>query len=479
MNLASFFDDVVQRHAGRTAFIFEGERMGYDTLASEVERVRRALGRLGVRKGSHVALLMANRPEWAISAFAIARAGAVIVPVSTFATPDERAYILEHSDAELLIMQRGLRKRDYVSELKHAAIACFRFDELPAGEPCERPAIEDGDDAFIIYTSGTTEKPKAVLHAHRAPVIQSMHFADYLRLTPDDRMWTSQPFFWAAGIAVSLGAMLHAGGTLILQQAFDAGEALDLIETHRATAIRSWPHQEKAMADHPSAAGRDLSSVTKLNFASPLRPLVGLARDEWGTQGGYGLTEMFTIVSDLPADAPAALRDATSGKILPHTEVRIVDGEICVKGRTFMKGYYKAHTALDEQGFFHTGDAGYIDDDGYLRWSGRMSQMIKTGGANVSPLEIERALVDFPGMKASAAIGLPHPELGQMVVLCAVRSGDADIDGDAVIAHLKGRLAAYKIPRRVLVLSESEVTFTDNEKLRVEPLKRTALERLK
>src|SRR5262249_29182557 len=141
------------------------------------------------------------------------------------------------------------------------------WDELLQLDGQLGSAVTPDDDALIIYTSGTSAQPKAIIHGHRAPVLRSLHFAEYLDLVPQDRMWTAQPFFWAAGMAVSLGATLAAGASLVLQESFDAEGALELIERERATVIRSWPHQEKAMAEHQSARGRDLSSVKKLNFS--------------------------------------------------------------------------------------------------------------------------------------------------------------------------------------------------------------------
>lgn len=529
--LPRFLDDVAARHGAGTALRFEGADTSYDELRAAIRRTARALVAAGVVKGARVGVLIANRPEWVVATWAASLTGAVVVPVNTFATPKERDYILRHGDVSVLLMQAGLLKRDFLAELaaRHPEIrrhepGCLRCSRLPqlrrivcTGADARTGAVESwsqlaaragevddalldeisleispADDALLIYTSGTTARPKGILHMHRAPVIQSWRFAELMDLTPADRVLTAQPLFWSAGIAMSLGATLAAGACLVMQETFDAGAALDLVERERPTALHAWPHQEKSMAEHADAPRRDLSSLRRIEFSSPLAPLAGLDKDEWGTYGSYGLSETFTLASALPAGAPAELRAGTSGEPLAATSIRIVDpssgepaepgaaGEIAVKGATFMRGYYKVEPELylDDDGYFRTRDGGSIDADGRLHWSGRLSNLIKTGGANVSPLEIEEAAAAYPGIKASAAVGVAHPTLGEAIVLCAVTVDDAEVDTEALAAYLRERLAAYKQPRVILRFDGAAVAFTANQKLQVEPLKTAAAARL-
>jgi fatty-acyl-CoA synthase len=476
------FASMAARHRDRVAI---RPSTTYGELALRVERVAQNLVDAGVRKGTRVALMITNRPEWIIAAFAISRAGGVLVPVSTLASASERDFVLDDSGAEMLIAQERVKNRALLEALPALARVFVLGDDswkkLESRTAQTRlPDVSSTDEAMIIYTSGTTARPKGVVHAHRAPVTQSHHFASYLRLVPDDRLFTLQPFFWTAGIAVSLGGALVSGASLILQEVFDAEEALSLIERERATAIRAWPHQEKAMADHASARSRDLASITKLNFSSPLARIVGLEADRWGTQGGFGLTETFTVVADLPADAPAELRMSTNGLPLPGATVRIIDGEIAVKASTMMLRYQGVdpRETFDAEGFFRTGDGGFIDGDGYLHWTGRTSSMIKTGGANVSPLEIERLLSDHPGIKDARAIGVPHPTLGEVVILCVVPGAGA-LDLDSLRAQLKSALAVYKVPKEILVFEAADVAWTGSQKIQLAPLREAALRRLK
>ena len=247
------------------------------------------------------------------------------------------------------------------------------------------------------------------------------------------------------------------------------------------------------MAEHPDADTRDLGSVRHVEFGNPLAKKIPLETDIWGMYGSYGLSETFTLATALPASAEPALRHGTNGPPLPGNQVRIVDpetgallptgekGEICLRGPTFMAGYHKVEPEnyLDADGYFHTQDGGFLDADGYLHWKGRLSNLIKTGGANVSPLEIEAALVDAPGLKAAHAIGVPHPTLGEVVVLCAIPVDPAKPpDPEHLRSLLRERLASYKVPREVLSFRDDEVSYTGSQKVQLEPLLERALAKL-
>ena len=246
------------------------------------------------------------------------------------------------------------------------------------------------------------------------------------------------------------------------------------------------------MAEHPSAADRDFSALHRIEFDSPLAPLAGLEEDVWGIHASYGLTETFTLSAALPTWASAQDRTGNSGRPLPGMQIRIVDpesgtvrpagqsGEIAVRGVTLMQGYWKVPTenVLDEDGFFHTGDGGRLDEAGLLHWTGRLSGLIKTGGANVSPLEIEKAAAELPGVEAAIASGIAHPTLGQAIVLCLVPTKGHEIDEQRVRDRLRERLAAYKVPRQILVLSKEETPTTGSQKIRTDAVAAIALARL-
>jgi fatty-acyl-CoA synthase len=526
----AFLEDVVARHGDRTVIRFAGRDISARALQADARRLAKALAASGVSKGMRVAVHMANRPEFAVSSFAIAMIGAVMVPVNTFATPTEREYILRHGDAALLLFQNTLLKHDFLAELLQL------FPELEADDsgpllntrvPQLRQAVALGldeahgkvqawqhflargdaipdalldamieevvpsDESLIIYTSGTTARPKGVLHMQRAAVIQSWRFADDLRLSSADRIWTTYPFFWSAGLCMALGASMAAGATLVLQETFEPGAALRCLVDERANATQCWPHQAKAMAEHPLYKTLDLSHIDK--EVCRMQPDIDPADDHWGTQGSFGMTETFTLTSNLPTDAPVALRNATAGKPLPGMRIRILDthsgatlapgeeGEIAVKGLTMMRGYYKVEpeATFDSDGYYHSQDGGHIDAAGYLHWKGRLSNIIKTGGANVSPLEIEEALLSYPNMRIGIPFGAPHSSLGEVIVLCAVAMQGHALDEQEILVFLKSKLAAYKLPRKILLFTESDLSFTGTQKIQTGKLIALALARLR
>jgi fatty-acyl-CoA synthase len=533
LTMGAFLEDCARRHGERTALRFQGRSVSFAELDRSASEVARGLVGAGVVKGARVGVMMANRPEWVAAVYGAARIGAVVVPVNTFATPQERDYILRHGDVSLLILQRRLLRREFLADLlqdhpqlRDGEPARLRIRALPAlrrvfclgleqGERCGAveswpellglgadvtdelvaelaSEVKPSDEAILIYTSGTTAHPKGVLHLQRAPAIQGYRFAELMALGPEDRTVTAQPFFWTAGMAHSLGSHLAAGATLVIEETFDPERALALAESERATMVIAWPHQEKAMAEHPGARTRDLSSLRKLEFHSPLARLVGLERDEWGIYGSFGMSETFTSITSHPCWATPQQR-RNNGPPLPGMSVRIVDpetgrplpagerGEIAVRGVTFMRGYYKVdpEAYLDDDGYLHTRDGGYLDRDGNLHWSGRLSGMIKTGGANVSPLEVEAALDGCPGVSIGFAVGIPHPTLGEVVTVAAIPRPGERIDEQAVREHLKSRLASYKIPRRVLAFEREQLAYTSTQKIQLEALRKAVLERLR
>jgi acyl-CoA synthetase (AMP-forming)/AMP-acid ligase II len=528
LTLGHFLSDVAGAYGPREAIVFEDQRLSYEALRAESLALARGLVGAGVVKGARVALLMPNRPEWITAAFAVGMLGGVVVPLSTFATPPERDHVLRHSDASLLLVQPRLLSRDHLGELVSAhpelaaappgRIRCPTLPQLrsvfalearegipdldalrargadvePAlvGALCDE--VDPADDAFLIYTSGSTGHPKGVIHRHRAAVTQFWRFAELFRLERDERVFSAQPFFWTAGIAMTLGCTLASGGTLLLQQVFEPGGALDLIESERATVAFAWAHQSHAIAEHPTAKHRDLRSLRKASANTPLGKLAGVDGDAWGPGASFGLTETFTLSTSLPADADAELRRSTHGPPLPGMQIRIVDpntgavqpvgtpGEIEVRGITLMRGYNKVDpdVLFGADGFFATNDGGWLDEEGHLHWTGRLGDLIKTGGANVSPQEIERVLDRWPALHTARAVGVPHPTLGEIVVVCAVRAPGATPDEGEVRAFMKQHLSAYKLPKRTFFFEEGELELTANEKIRLEPLRQAALARL-
>ena len=518
--LGSFLRDAAARHGPREATVFYdgNDRISwsYADLEEHDSDVARALLAGGLTKGERVALLRGNRPDWVAAAFGVAYAGGVLVPINTYLEARELEYVLNHSDTSTLITQTQLAGHRYLETMTDLTIPSLKrviaLDTAGDGiEPWDgfietgrstnqrdlqtREAdISPDDDAVIIYTSGTTAVPKGVLSAHRPPCLQSRRFVTHLGLDQDIRSWSAFPFFWTAGFAMVMGATLAAGGCLVLQEIFEPRAAVRLLEKERVTTPHAWPHQLAELEASPEWPRADLSAMRHIESFSPFgrHPSVHVVENAWSPRAAFGLTETFTIITSVPADAPPEIRDRATGRILPGNEIRILhaetgaplpaneEGEIAVRGATLMKQYVKVPPAetFDADGFFHTGDAGFVDDDGFLHWTGRTSDMIKTGGANVSPVEIEMELLHHPHLKAAGAVGVPHETLGQMVVVVAVAAEGARIDEDNVRDFLRGRIASYKIPRRVIFIDERELSLTGNQKIKPEDLRALAGKKL-
>ena len=519
LTLGGFLRACAAAHGPREAIVAykDNGRLSwtYDDVEQAALRVAAGLIAAGLDPGQRVGLLMGNRPAWVASAFGIALADGVLVPINTYLEQSELAYVLAHSEVSFLLMQASLAGHDYVATISALVgdatlpalrrVVCVGLDD-PRGsiEPwaafihegsseaveARAAAVTPEDDGIIIYTSGTTAKPKGVLHAHAVPCLQSFRLVRHLGLDAEARSWSAFPLFWTAGFAMVMGATLAAGGCLVLQERFEPGEALQLLARERVTTPHAWPHQLGELEEHPDWASVDLSAMRHVESFAPFgrHPTVKVAPNAWSPRAAFGLTETFTIVTSTPADAPPEIRDRAQGSILGGNAIRIVDpatgealperaeGEIAIAGIALMKGYLKVtrDQCFDADGFFHTGDAGWMDGDGFLHWSGRTSDMIKTSGANVSPIEIETELLHHPGLRAAGAVGVPHATLGQMVVVVAVPHAGSGVDEENVRAFLRGRIASYKIPRHVIFVREEDLSLTGNQKIRPEDLRALA-----
>jgi fatty-acyl-CoA synthase len=529
LTFGGFIAECARRYGDREALVFGERRITFRQLEKLVRQFARGLLASGVSKGTSVAIMLANRPEFVIAAFGAGSIGAVVVPISTFAPGDERDYILRHSDASLLVTQASLFKHRFVDELleSHPELATGRPGQLRSVgfpflrrivslDPAPHETVEEWGDlmargheapeellgaamaevhprdaGIIIYTSGTSSNPKGVLHSNGTPVIQSWRWAKALGLTPDDKLLSRFPYFWSAGFTMTLGGPLAAGASVITIENFDAGVALEIMERERVTALQAMTETYTEIVEHPDFRTRDLSALTLAVGAEPL--VAALPDRPWRSQSnGYGLTETFTLCTWAEPEETGGEFRIVHGRALPGIDLRIVDretgellpagelGEIAVKGITFMLGYYKADTEeyLDSNGYFRTGDSGYLDDAGLLHWGGRLTGMIKTRGANVSPEEIQSKLSLWGRLKVAVVVPIPHPLLGEAVVLCAARYDDDPVTAEETVAHLRTVLASYKVPERVVFVEEHELAYTASEKVKLADAQRIAARRI-
>jgi fatty-acyl-CoA synthase len=498
----------VARYGPRPAMVFDQRRWSYDELVSEVEQCARALVVCGVTKGSRVGLLLGARPEFVIAAYATALVGGISVFISTFSNGADLEWILHHSDTSLLIAHEEVRGR--MVRLPRPGGTALPFlervvplgewsDFLATGDDCDAAVVAarceevfPTDDAVLLYTSGSTSLPKAVLHMHRSPVMQGFHMADCMAIGSEDRTFTSFPLFWTAGWLTGVAAPFAVGACTVLQEVFDPLEAGALIERERITSVRQMIHDELRLVAAETEHPHDLSSVDVGIVTEPLRARTSMT-GEPAEICAWGMTETFAIATTLPFDAPLELRRTTMGRPVSGNRIRIRDqvngrtlgpgqvGEITVAGLSLMRGYYKSTDPLpiDEEGYLRTGDAGQLREDGYLVFAGRLDRLIKTAGVNVSPVEIEEHLRSWGGVGTCAVIGVPHPSLGTAVVLCAARRGDeVDVNEAEIKTALRELLPSYKVPHAVLFFDEDEFVLTSSSKVDIRALRPVAIRRL-
>lgn len=535
LTLAGFLGEVTQAYAEREALVWRTAdgvtRWSYAQLAEHAIEVARALRACGVGKDSRVGVLMTNRPEWLAAVFGTALAGGVAVTLSTFSTAPELDYLLRASCVSMLLAERSVLAKDFAAMLAELepAIATAQSGVLESanypflrriavlGEPapgmeswCDflahghheprrlveatAAAVAESDPAVLFFSSGSTSKPKGILSSHRGVSIQLWRFRRMYGFSPADyvRGWTANGFFWSGNFAMVLGSTLASGGSLILQSTFDAAEALDLMAAERVNFPFAWPHQWTQLESAPNWGRVDLSSIRFADVKTPIAHHRTVSAN-WSEPGhAYGNTETFTITTAYPANTPPEVHADSSGVVLPGATVKIADpltgnivargepGEICVKGPTLMLGYLGIPLAetLDDQGFFPTGDGGYLDDAGRLYWQGRLTDIIKTGGANVSPREVDEVLTEHSGVKVAATVGVPHPTLGEVVVACIVLHDGIALDAEELRAFARKRLASYKVPRHVLFVGDDDVALTGNAKIKSGELRDLAATRL-
>ncbi|WP_231562438.1 class I adenylate-forming enzyme family protein [Sphingomonas sp. 35-24ZXX] len=492
----------------------------YLELHRAAREVARALAAAGVGKASRVGILMANRAEYITSLFGIAMAGGVAVALNTFSTPAELQHQVQISGIGWLLFDGRLLKQDFARTLAEIDLgpdltglveldsvtdtepASGRFsawaDFLAAGAAVDPETIDararmvDASDAAgVFFSSGTTAQPKAIVHCHRAFTVQWWRWPRVFAMREPVRSWTGNGFFWSGNVSMTIGTALSTGGAMILQPAFDADQALAAIEEERVTFLGGRPHQWARVQSAPRWADADLSSlkyVTKGDLVTD-HPSV---QTDWHTPNAFGTSETMTICTAFDAETSAEEYGGSVGGPLPGNALKIVDpvnravlpvgqrGEMCIKGPTLMSGYLgkTPEQCFDDEGYYCTGDGGYVDAQGRFFWEGRLTAIIKSGGANVSPDEVDAEIARFPGVKRCQTVGVPDDLLGEVVVACIVPLPGATISTMALLAKLKERLASFKLPRHLLVLSDEEFALTANEKPVIAEIRRVAAAKL-
>lgn len=520
--LAARLDDLAAEHGDRPALIARDEIVSFASLAEAVRQVSAALAAAGVEAGAHVGLLMPNRPQWLVNAFAVWRRGAILVPINTLYRAAELRHALHLAEVSTLLTIDRFLSNNYVALLEEicpdiraaaapldcAALPALRqilcssgegnrvagvppWDRAPAtGSALEMP-IADRDaktrasqDAAIFFTSGSTAAAKGVVHTHATMLAAARNVGERLGLDHHDRTYGYLPLFFNGGLVGVALATLNRGGAVLLQDVFDAGEALDMMQRNHCTTFFGWPHQVEALLQHPSfdRARLNLRKGPGANakWASSL-----LASDH-SCVGTWGMSETGPMAACTDHRDPLEHRASSHGRAMPGLEIRIVDdrnrpvapevtGEIAVRGTSLMRTYYgrPASECFDAEGYFHTGDLGHIDEHGQLHFAGRIRDIIKTAGVNVAAAEVEQILLAHRAVSVAHVVPVPHPTRGENVAAFVVCQGSETAESE-ILAHCRKHLASYKVPRHVFFLKKEDLPVLGSGKLDAAALRKRA-----
>jgi len=513
--IGALIDGAARVFGAKEALYFEGHRWTFAQLKEDVDRIARGLMSLGVQPGEKVALWMPNRPEWIHALFAVAKIGAVLVPVNTRFRTADLDYVVRQSDTATLITVDRSGPVDYLGmvrelcpevasgdpndlrpekfpELKRVIVVgdahlpgvtgwadvMSAAEQVPKSELASRQRSVDPDEpALIMYTSGTTGFPKGVVHCHNIQRNVSDQ-ANRMGMTSRDVILMYLPLFHAFGLYEGPLMSTLTGARTVLTTLFDPAEALKLVEQERVTVLHGFDTHFNGLISHPDCEQTDRSSLRTGVLAVGMASSEAVARRVQGTLcptiTAWGMTEVGVAASMSFLDSSEDDRCAGSGFPLPGYEFKVIDpesgaglspgtsGELCVRSYMMMLGYYKkpeeTALAVDPEGWLHTGDVATIRDDGFVRFTGRYKELLKVGGENVDPVEVEAFLLNHPSVGDAQVIGVPDERLSEVACACVILKDGQDADPDALIEFCRGKLASFKLPRYVLFMPEYPMT---------------------
>ena len=498
MNTTDFLSIATSICPDRDAIIFEGKRYTFSQLNERVDRLANALLKLGMGKGDRLAMLQVNCNQFVEAYFAAAKLGAIYVPLNFRAKGSELAYMLNTAEASTLLV--GERYVDLVNSLSSDLTSVRHFisiesrhdgmlyyEDVIASSAADEivTEIDDDDTTILMYTAGTTGLPKGVMLPHNS-------FAVYVleNVTPADpeleeKNILTVPLYHVAGIQAMMAA-IYGGRTLVMERQFDAKEWLELAESEKANRAMMVPTMLKQLMDHPEFGEHDLSSLKVITYGAAPMPLEVIKRALAVFPGvsfinAFGQTETAStittlgpedhIISGTEEEREKKLRRLSSiGRPMSDVEMKIFDeegnelpvgevGEIVARGPRVMAGYWKdqekTEKTIDKEGWVHTGDMGYMDEDGYFFLAGRATDMIIRGGENISPEEVEGVILSHPKIEDVAVIGIPDEDWGEVPkAFCVVKEGCKDCTPEEIMEYCRSNLASYKRPRMVEFIDE-------------------------
>lgn len=517
--IGRLLEQTAEAHPDREAVVYPdlNIRYTYAQFDNLCRQTAKGLMRMGIGKGDHVAIWASNIPEWLAVQFATAKIGAVLVTVNTNYQAHELDYLLKQSDAAALIIMDSYRGTSYpdivsslIPELQEAKPGQLKSERYPFlktliyignkrlpgmyhwddteilaktvtdAELEERMNSLDKDDVINMqYTSGTTGFPKGVMLTHFNVINNAANIAECMVLTSQDRMCIPVPFFHCFGCVLGVLACVSVGAAMIPVQEFDPVTVLKTVEKEKCTALHGVPTMFIAELHHPDFDAYDLSTLrTGIMAGSPCPSEVMKAVIErMGMKDitiAYGQTEASPVITQTRANDSFIRRVETTGRALPHTEVKIVEpgtcqevqrgmqGELCTRGYHVMKGYYKdkeaTRKAINHDEWLFTGDLAVMDEDGYCRITGRLKDMLIRGGENIYPREIEEFLYRHPAVLDVQVVGVPDAKFGEEAAAWIKLKDGKSVSPDELKAYCKGKIARHKIPRYVIFTDDYPMT---------------------
>jgi fatty-acyl-CoA synthase len=495
-----------------------GRRWTYTELYDWVRSVAKGLLASGVTQGDRVAIWAPNQAEWVVTQYATALIGAILVTVNPAYRTSELAYVLRQSGTRTLVSATEVKTGDFRAMVNEvlpdldnlrdviyigdsswddmvaggASIADDQLDEVSAG-------LRFDDPINIQYTSGTTGFPKGATLSHHNILNNGFFVAELLGYTEADRVCLPVPFYHCFGMVMgNLGCTTHGSTIVIPAPLFDPGATLAAVAAEKVTSLYGVPTMFIAELGHPSFADTDFSSLRTGVMAGSPCPVEVMKRVMNEMHMGevgicYGMTETSPVSVQTRADDDVERRTSTVGRVMPHLEIKIVDpatglvtpigepGELCTRGYSVMLGYWeepdKTAEAIDAARWMHSGDLAVMAEDGYVKISGRIKDLVIRGGENISPREIEEFLYGHPDIEDVQVIGVPDERFGEeLMAWIRVRSGRPPLDADAIREFCEGRIAHHKIPRYVRIADEFPMTVTG--KVRKVEMRRISTEEL-
>ena len=500
--IAANLERTVAAYPDREALVsrHQGIRYTYAELDAAVDEVARGLLALGLERGDRLGIWSPNRAEWVLIQYATAKIGVILVTVNPAFRTSELEYVLSQSGCRMLVAATSFKTSDYVAMVDEVAPSVPNlertiffdseaWDELLAGAAGVDEArlrgisesLECTDPINIQYTSGTTGAPKGATLSHRNILNNGYFVACACRYTEADRVGIPVPFYHCFGMVMgNLGCTTHGACMVLPGPGFEPGAVLETVEAERCTSLYGVPTMFIAELQHPDFSIRDLSSLRTGIMAGSPCPVEVMRQviDRMGMAEVticYGMTETSPVSTQTAPDDELERRVSTVGRVHPHVEVKVVDGdgetvacgepgELCTSGYSVMLGYWedpkRTAEAIDADGWMHTGDLATIDEAGYAKIVGRIKDIVIRGGENVYPREVEEFLYGHPAVVDVQVIGVPDERFGEELMACVIRKQGAELDADGLREFCRGKIAHYKVPRYVKFVDAFPMTVT-------------------